>query len=132
MKRILFLLTLTLFTSVAFSQRVYRVYKTEMHTKNSSGDWELYSKNSDTKIEMCIEDNFLTIWAKSPSVYKIYKEDSKDISGKTYKGTSYGGRDLKEDERCVIHILSMGDGEYMISIFKLQGYNLRYFLRSSE
>lgn len=132
MKGIFLVLTFVASSLLASSQNVYRAHKTEMYTKEYSGDWELYSKNSDTKIQICLEDEFITIWAKSPSLYKIYKSEGEEIKGKTFTGMSYPAKDLKTDKMCIIHVINL-DGEYVLSVVKSsEKYNLRYYLKDVE
>lgn len=127
MKKYLFIAVLLTLSLSISAQSVYRVHKTEMYIKDRNGDWELYSKNSDTKIQLCVEDDFITIWAKSPSMYKIYRSEGEDLNGKTFTGKSYPARELKKSESCIVHVINMS-GELFVSVINKE-YNLRFYLK---
>jgi hypothetical protein len=122
---------LTIITSVT-AQSYYVATQSELYKYNTqSSKWELYQKNSDVNITVVIEDEFVHIQAKTPTVFKIYKSTAVDISGKTFEGFRYDAFDLKKDIKCTIDILKLNDGEYMISVISInREYNLRYYIKT--
>lgn len=132
MKKITLIITLFLFCLVGYSQSSEAYYKaitTEMYTKNeNSGKWELYQKNGTTNITIVIERNFLSVQAQKPTIYKIYRDDMKDIDTETLVGARYMAKDLKTDEYCNIDVLKFKTGNlYLISII-VGRINLRYYV----
>lgn len=106
-----------------------------MYTFNNvSKEWDLYQKNSDTDITIVIEDEFLSIQGKSPSMYKIYTESKEDISNKNMVGARYKARDLKHDSQVAIDIVKISSSNTaMISVVNYtEGYNLRFFVKQTE
>jgi hypothetical protein len=117
------------------SQDYYKAYTTEMYTFNNiSKEWELYQKNSDTEITIVIENEFLSIQGKSPSMYKIYSESKEDISNKNLVGIRYKARDLKRDLQVTIDIVKIStNNTAMISVINHNdGYNFRFFVRQIQ
>ena len=135
MKKIILSIVLILSCVVSFCQDYYKAYTTEMHTyNNTSKEWELYQKNSDTDITIVIENEFLSIQGKSPSMYKIYTESKEDISNKNLIGVRYKARDLKHDTQVTIDIVKVtSNSTAMISVINYnEGYNLRFFVKQVE
>lgn len=131
MKSFFLSLAFVLISFIASSQTIYRASITEFHTWNTiKEEWELHSKNSDVKIQVCVEDEFLTIFAQSPTMYKIYKNTKESISFSKYSGYRYTAKDLKTDLLVVLDIVgSSTDGVALLSVMnKSERYNLRYFL----
>lgn len=131
MKSLLFSLVFVLISMISNSQTVYRASITEFHTWNSSkSEWQLHSKNSDVKIQVCVEDEFLTIFAQTPTMYKVYKNTKENISFSKYSGYRYTAKDLKTDLLVILDIVGNStDGVALLSVMnKAEGYNLRYFL----
>jgi len=135
MKKLLLSLVLSLFCFISFSQDYYRAKNTEHYQWNSeSEEWVLKTKYSDLDIVIVIEDEFLTIQAKSPSMYKIFAETKEDITTKKIVGYRFDARDLKRDTRVKIDIVRLTEGTTsMISIINsVEGYNLRFFITPIE
>lgn len=131
MKSLLLSLAFVLISFFSNAQTIYRAAITEMYTWNSgTSEWQLYSKNSDVKIEVCVEDEFLTIFAHSPTMYKIYKNTKEPISFSKYSGHRYTAKDLKTDLLVTVDIAGNPDDKVaLLSIVnKSEQYNLRYFL----
>ena len=131
MKKILLLLTLTLSLLSSQAQSVYTAVITEMYTKNDyTNTWELYSKNSDVNIDICIEEDFITFFAQRPSMYKVYESTKESISFSTYSGFRYTAKDLKRDLFVKLDLVrDPSTGLSMISVVNTQEkFNLRYFL----
>jgi len=131
MKKLVFLLLVMLIGFTSYSQVYYKAVITEMYTYNSKTEgWDLEQKNGDVSITVVVEDDFLSIQAKSPSMYKIYGGTKENINTKTLSGYRYQARDLKQDVSVYIDILrGKEDGVGMISIInKGQGYNFRFFV----
>ena len=119
---------MSFFTS---AQTIYKAAVTEMYTWNvSNNEWDLYQKHSDVKIEVCVEDEFITIFAQSPTMYKIYKNTKEQISFSKYSGHRYTAKDLKTDSFVTVEIVgNLDDQVALLSIInKSEKYNLRYFL----
>lgn len=131
MKKVFFLLLLTLSSILSYSQSYYFATKTELYTYDSKEEeWVLYQKNSDVNITIVLEDEFLSIQANSPTMYKLQKGRGKEITGKTYTGFRYDALDLKKNDVCSIDIVRFDDTNFMISVVKSGDYNLRYYLRT--
>lgn len=131
MKSFFLSLIFVLSSLIACSQTIYRASITELHTWNTyKEEWELHSKNSDVKIQVCVEDEFLTIFAQSPTMYKIYKNTKENISFSKYSGYRYTAKDLKTDLLVVLDIVGNStEGVALLSVMnKSEKYNLRYFL----
>lgn len=131
MKSFFLSLAFVLISFISSSQTIYRASITEFHTWNTiKEEWELHSKNSDVKIQVCVEDEFLTIFAQSPTMYKIYKNTKESISFSKYSGYRYTAKDLKTDLLVVLDIVGNStDGVALLSVMnKSERYNLRYFL----
>jgi len=130
MKKILFTLLLTFVSLISFSQNNYTSTRTEMYLYNkNTQEWDLYDKNIDTDITVVLEDEFLTIQAKSPTMYKIFKGTAKKITQKLYSGYRYESRDLKTNDLCYIDVFELINGlGYVISVIKNNEYNLRYYI----
>jgi hypothetical protein len=91
---------MTLF--VCYSQKSNEVYfkasSTEMYVKNVKGEWDLYQKNGSTNITIVLEENFISIQAQKPSIYRIYKSTSQPIETEKLEGSRYNAKDLKTEE----------------------------------
>jgi hypothetical protein len=104
---------------------------TEMYTYNrNTEEWELYQKNSDTKITVVIEEEFITFQAKTPSMYKIYESGKEPMNTKSLKGYRYQARDLRQDKAVKIDVMISEESKLVIvSIINFtDGYNFRFFL----
>lgn len=135
MKKLLLSIFLILVCVTSFCQDYYKAYTTEMYTYNKvSKEWELYQKNSDTDITIVVENEFLSIIGKSPSMYKIYSESKEDISNKNMVGIRYKARDLKHDTQVTIDIVkAVSSGTAMISVINYNDeYNLRFFVKQTQ
>jgi len=132
MKKLLFTLLLTFVSVISFSQTYHTATKTEMYVFNRNLEkWELYDVNLNVDIVVVLEENFVTIQANSPTMYRILQGSAKNISQKDFKGYRYEAIDLKKDIKCYIDIIETdNDSNYIISIFKLNDYILRYYMKS--
>lgn len=129
MKKLLLTLTLGLMTLLVTAQTYYLATLTELYTYNDKNkEWELYQKMSDVKINVVVEDEFVSFQAKTPTFYKIYNDTKEDIGGESFQGYRYKGLDLKTNEKCYIDICRFKSSSYMISVVKPLNYNLRYYL----
>jgi hypothetical protein len=131
MKKIVLFLSLLFCGIVGYSQSYYLATKSELYTYNSNNEeWELYQKNSDVNITIVLEDEFLSVQANSPSMYRIYKGRGKEISGKLYTGFRYDALNFKKNELCTVDIVKFDETNYLISIVKTGEYNLRYYIKT--
>lgn len=131
MKKIVLILSLLFCGIVSFAQSYYVATKTELYAYNSNNEeWELYQKNSDVNITMVLEDEFLSIHANSPTMYKLYKSSGKNISGKDFEGYRYDALDFKKNELCKVDIIKFSETSYLISVVKGTDYNLRYYIKT--
>jgi hypothetical protein len=131
MKNIIISISFLLASLISFSQGYYKATVTEMYTYNrNSEEWELYQKNSDTKITVVIEDKFISFQAKTPSMYRIYEGTKEPMNTKSLKGYRYQAKDLKEEKIVKIDIVVSEETKLVIvSIINLdEGYNLRFYL----
>lgn len=131
MKSLILSLVLVLSSLFLNAQVQYKATLTELYVYNeTTEDWDLYKKNPDVNIMIISEEEFITIQAKSPNMYKIYTDTKKPLTTKNFSGNSYVAKDLKNDSLVKIDILQHLTSEYIvISIFnKTEGLNLRYFL----
>lgn len=130
MKKILLLLILVVSSTVAFSQIHVTSTITEMYTYNTrTEDWDLYQKNSDVKITIVLEEDFITFLAKKPTMYKIYKSSAQEIKTKSLEGMRYRAIDLRAEVECTIDVLRLDNGGYLVSVIpKDRSYNLRYWV----
>jgi len=93
--------------------------------------WELYKKNSDVDIIIILEDQFVSIQANSPTMFKIYESTKQSLNTEKLQGYRYEARDLKKDVMVKVDVLkSKNDsGVALLSVVNQEeGYNLRYYL----
>ena len=130
MKKITTLIIGLLLSIISFSQKVLIAKETEIYKWNKVKEhWEFSSANKNTEIPIYILKRFIHINAKD-NAYFLLEEESEDISGNTYKGSSYKAYEFVTESKCEIHIVEGTDGEKMISIvWFMEGINLRYFLK---
>lgn len=127
----LILSTLALFICLfSFAQDIYKAYATEFYTYDKvSKEWTLYEKNSDVNIRIVVEESFVTIQAKSPSMYKINQSSKEDINTENFFGYRYLAKDLKEDIYVTIDIIRYKYEKAMISIMNTtQGYQIVFYI----
>lgn len=134
MKKVLTILSLFICVSV-FSQDNnlrYKAISTEMYYKNETTDkWELHQKNGTTNIDVILEKNILTVYAESPSMYKLDGKSVVDIDVKSFNGLSYMATELKKDLKCRVDILKHKNSDlYILSVF-YSDINLRYTLEKN-
>lgn len=133
MKKLLFLLTLSILSLVSYSQSsdesYYKARTTELYTKNEyTNKWELYQKNATTNITVVVEESFISIQAQKPTIYKIFRGDMQEIETETVSGSRYTAKDLKSEEICTIDIVKLKNSNlYLISVIKGR-INLRYYV----
>lgn len=132
MKKTLITLLLFFILFAGYSQSgeaYYKAITTEMYTKNEYTDnWELYQKNGNTNITIVVEENFLSIQAQKPTIYRIFRGEIKEINTDKLVGSRYNAKDLKTDEYCTIDILKMKSSNfYLISVISGR-INLRYYV----
>lgn len=130
MKKVVLSLILMLFCFLTVNaQTQYFAKNTEVYTYDTKNkEWVLYQKNSDTNISIVIEEEFISIQAKSPNMYKIYKSTAENISGKTFVGYRYEAIDLKRSLKCTIDVIKYSSDTYLISIITGDEFNLRYYI----
>lgn len=129
-KIILILLTVLLSTLITNAQSYYKATITEMYTYDyQSQKWTLYQKNSDVNITVVLEDDFISIQANKPTMYRVYKNTGTNISGESFQGFRYEALDLRENTPCSIDVIKFTDANYLISIIRNDNvYNLRYYI----
>lgn len=135
MKKFILTLLLSVITFFGFTQTVYRCSMAELYLWNSSSkDWSLDTKLSDLKIDVTIEEEFISFHAKSPTMYRVYNNTKEPLETKLLQGYRYQARDLKTDDDVKIDILkSKSTSVAVISIINIKkGFNFRYFLEVSE
>jgi hypothetical protein len=131
MKKIVLILSLLFCGFFGYSQSYYIATKSELYTYNlNNEEWDLYQKNSDVNITIVLEDDFLSIQANSPTMYKLARGRGKEISGKSYTGFRYDALNLKKNEICTIDIVKFDETNFMVSIFKTGEYNFRYYIKT--
>lgn len=133
MKKIFLSLLLLFFVTLTNAQSYYVATTTELHTFNyENEEWELSQKNSNTTITVVLEEEFLSIHANSPTMYKLYKSSGKSISGKDFEGYRYDALDFKKNEICKIDVIKFSEFSYLISVVKGREYNLRYYIKIKQ
>lgn len=135
MKKFLISLSFIFLSFAGYSQNYFKAYRTEMYTYNEqTEEWDLYQKNSDMNITIVVEEEFLSVHAKSPSMYKIYGGSKEDISTKSLVGYRYKARDLRQEVGVVIDIVRSTENSIsMISVInKTEKYNLRFYIKPIE
>jgi hypothetical protein len=131
MKKLILTIAIVLSTLISFGQSVYRVSTAELYLYNSvSEEWILDTKLSDLKIDITVEEEFLSIHAKSPSMYRIYTSTKEIVTTKSLKGHRYSAIDLKTNNDVKIDILKHLDSNVgIISIVDPnRKFNFRYFI----
>jgi hypothetical protein len=131
MKKFIILVSLLIINLFSFGQSYYKATMTEMYTYNrNSEEWELYQKNSDTKITVVIEDKFISFQAKTPSMYRIFEGTKEPIKTKSLTGYRYQAKDLKEEKLVKIDVVMSEETKLVIvSIINFdEGYNFRFYL----
>jgi hypothetical protein len=131
MKKIILTLILVVSTLVLSAQTYYKATMTEMYTyDNANKTWELYQKNSDVKITVVVEPQFISFQANRPSMYKVYENTKEEMNTKSLSGYRYTAKDLREDHLVKIDVLVHKESKTaIISVVNVsEGYNLRYFL----
>ena len=135
MKKIIFSLILSLISLLSFSQTVYRCSMAELYIWNTSTEeWKLDTKLSDLKIDVTVEDEFISFHAKTPTMYKVYINTKEPMTTKSLDGYRYIGRDLRTDDEVKVDVFKSKTSSIgVISIVNTKkGYNFRYFLELSE
>jgi hypothetical protein len=132
MKKVILSLMLVLFSVLTINaQSYYKATTTEMYTYNyQTQKWSLYQKNSDVNITVVLEDDFVSFHANKPTMYRMFKNTAKDISGDTFVGYRYDGIDLRENTKCSIDVIKFSETDYLISVTPLTlEYSLRYYIK---
>jgi hypothetical protein len=136
MKKLLLLLTLMVSSLLVKSQTTrYRAVTTELYSYNSTKEtWDLYKSNENTDILIVVEENFVTIQAQTPSMFRVYSESKEPLKSKSLYGYRYRAKDLRTEDYVKIDIMTMDDGPYvLLSIINMtEGLNYRYFLNKSK
>ena len=115
----------------SFAQTFYKATITEMYMLDrTKEEWKLYQKNSDVNITIVIEDEFISIQAKTPTMYKIYLNSKEPMNTKSLKGYRYLAKDLKEEKMVKIDVVVSEEAEMaIVSVINQDvGYNLRFYL----
>jgi hypothetical protein len=100
----------------------------------STEEWKLDTKLSDLKIDVTVEDEFISFHAKTPTMYKVYINNKEPMTTKSLDGYRYIGRDLRTDDEVKIDVFKSKNSNIgVISIVNMKkGFNFRYFLELSE
>lgn len=121
-----------LISSAQTNEAYYKAVSTELYVKNEyTNAWDIYQKNATTNITVVIEENFVSIQAQKPTIYRIYKDEIQQINTDKLIGSRYTAKDLKTNEWCTIDVVrskSEDNGFYLISII-VGKINLRYFVQ---
>jgi len=131
MKKLSVFLVLIFLSFSSFAQTFYKATITEMYTLDrTKEEWKLYQKNSDVNITIVIEDEFISIQAKTPTMYKIYLNSKEPMNTKSLKGYRYLAKDLKEEKMVKIDVVVSEEAEMaIVSVINQDvGYNLRFYL----
>lgn len=131
MKKLFLSISLLLSSLILTAQTLYKATLTELYTYDSyNKEWNLHTKNSDVNITIVVETDFITIQAKVPSMYKVYKEGSEPLNTTNLQGYRYVAKDLRRDQIVKIDILrSKIENIGIISVVDVdRGYNQRFFL----
>lgn len=131
----LFLTLLLSISTLLNAQSRYKAFTSEMYIYDSDKEeWILYQKNSDVDIDVIVEEQFITFFAKTPTMFKIDLGTKEKLSIGNSEGYRYSALDLRKDATVIIDILVSSDlSKTMISITnKYKKYNLRYFLNTKE
>lgn len=135
MKKTLLTIILSLILLIGSGQSneaYYKAVATEMYVKNEyTNGWDLYQKNGTTNITVVIEENFVSIQAQKPTIYRIYKDEIQQINTDKLIGSRYTAKELKTNEWCTIDVVRSKSEEnnfYLISIV-VGKINLRYFVQ---
>lgn len=135
MKKTLLTIILSLILLIGSAQTneaYYKAVSTELYVKNEyTNGWDIYQKNATTNITVVIEENFVSIQAQKPTIYRIYKDEIQQINTDKLIGSRYTAKDLKTNEWCTIDVVrskSEDNGFYLISII-VGKINLRYFVQ---
>ena len=135
MKKTFLILIGILFSLLSIGQSYYRAVSTELYEYNSEKEeWFLKTKFSDTKIIVVIEEQFITIQAKSPTMYKVFSETKEDINTEKLLGYRYDARDLKLDLGVKIDVIRFKESNLaMVSVVnRINGYNMRFFVEPMQ
>ena len=135
MKKFFLILFLIFSSFCGFTQTVYRCSMAELYTLDpNTKDWTLDTKLSNLKIDITIEDEFISFHAKSPTMYRVYNNTKEPLTTKSLQGFRYDGRDLKTDDEVKIDIFkSKTTNIAVISIINFRkSINFRYFLEVEE
>jgi len=131
MKKLAILFFLGFISLSSFAQTFYKATITEMYMYDrNKEEWTLYQKNSDVNITVVIEDEFISLQAKTPTMYKIYLNSKEPMNTKSLKGYRYLAKDLKEEKMVKIDVVVSEEAEMaIVSIINHnEGYNLRFYL----
>jgi hypothetical protein len=131
MKKIFLLFFVALVALTSNAQSVYKASITELHFWDSKTEqWQLNTKQSDLDISITVEEEFISIFAKSPSMYRVFVATKEEISTKSLRGFKYAGLDLKTGKNVRIDVMkSIESNLGVISIINSsEGYNLRFFV----
>jgi hypothetical protein len=130
MKKFIILLLFCLTFGSSFSQTRVTATSTEMYTYDTNkSEWILYSRNPNVEIEVILEDDFITFFAKTPTMFRLDKNNPKEVKLKSGKGYRYNGWDFRRNQECLIDVIQLKSGEYLISIIPSDfTYNLRYYI----
>lgn len=131
MKKHILLISLIFCVLLTSAQSYFKATFTELYFyDNYTKEWNLHTKNSDVNITIVVEEEFITIQAKTPSMYKVYLYDKEPFNTANLQGYRYRAKDLRRDEIVEIDILKQKNGDVgLISIINSsQGFNQRFFL----
>lgn len=133
MKKLLTVLLLLIVTTTYSQSKEmdFIAVSTEMYLKDSDGEWYIYQKNGKTNITVKIEKDVLSIYAESPSMYRLDGKNTIDLNTKSFDGVSFYAKELKKELKCRVDVLRHKEtGLWILSIF-YDDINLRYTLEQN-
>lgn len=139
MKKLILFLTILIsgFVSMAQSDEstVYKIFRTEFYIYNDRSDkWDLETRNDDVNIDMVSYKNVINIQAKTPTLFRIYKETEKNLEGKDYFGVRVDALECVNMNNCTIDLIRLTKNDSRVFVLSvilndktLGKINLRYY-----
>ena len=139
MKKLLLTLAVLIsgFVSMAQSDEstVYKIFRTEFYIYNDRSEkWDLETRNDDVNIDMVSYKNVINIQAKTPTLFRIYKETEKNLEGKDYFGVRVDALECVNMNNCTIDLIRLTKNDSKVFVLSvilndktLGKINLRYY-----
>ena len=139
MKKILLTLAVLIsgFVSMAQSDEstVYKIFRTEFYIYNDRSEkWDLETRIDDVNIDMVSYKNVINIQAKTPTLFRIYKETEKNLEGKDYFGVRVDALECVNMNNCTIDLIRLTKNDSKVFVLSvilndktLGKINLRYY-----